>query len=53
MFYLIFVPPKVKRSAIISNKRVIYELPHEFPSDLRLRLGSYEMRKGQENLITS
>ena len=27
----------VKRGAIISNKHGIYELPHKFPNDLRLK----------------
>ena len=54
MFYQIFLSPKVKRSAIISNKHGIYELPHELPNDLRLtNLGSQEIRKVQENLKTS
>ena len=33
----IFFTPQVKRSVIITNKHGIYELPHELPSDLRLR----------------
>ena len=45
MFYQIFFSPQVKRSAIISNKRGIYELPHELPNDLQLR-------KGHKNLKT-
>ena len=36
MFDKILVLPKVKRTVIISNKHGIYELPHEFPNDLRL-----------------
>ena len=36
MFYQIFLSPQVKRSAIISHKYGIYELPHELPNDLRL-----------------
>ena len=36
MFYQIFLSPQVKRSAIISNKHGIYELPHELLNDLRL-----------------
>ena len=28
----------MKQSAIISNKHGIYELPHYFPTDLRLRI---------------
>ena len=38
MFYQIFLSPQGKRSAIISNKHVIYELPHKLPNDLRLRI---------------
>ena len=38
MFYQIFLPPQVKRSAIISNKQGVYELPHELPNALRLRI---------------
>ena len=38
MFYQIFLSPQMKRSAIISNKHGIYELPQELPNDLRLRI---------------
>ena len=41
MFYQIDVfdvLPQVKGSAIISNKHGIYELAHEVPNDLRLRI---------------
>ena len=38
MFYQIFLSTQVKRSAIISNKHDIYELPHKLPSDLRPRI---------------
>ena len=38
MFYEIFFPPLVKRCAIITDKDGIYELPHEFPNNLRLRI---------------
>ena len=48
MFYQIFLSLQVKRSAIISKKHGIYELPHELSNDLRLQ----EIRKGQENLKT-
>ena len=37
MFYQTFFSPQVKRSAIISNKHGIYELPDDLPNDLRLR----------------
>ena len=36
MFEKIFVSPQVKRIVIISNKHVIYQLPHNFTNDLRL-----------------
>ena len=43
MLYQIFLLPQVKRSAIISNKRGIYELPHELPNDVGLKtLGNLE-----------
>ena len=38
MFYQIFISPQVKRSAIISNKQGVYELPHELPNDRKKRL---------------
>ena len=37
MFYQIFRSPQVKRSAIISNKHGIYEVPHELSNDVKLR----------------
>ena len=38
MFAQIFLSPKVKQSMIIGNKHGIYELSHELPNDLRLRI---------------
>ena len=38
MFYQIFFSPQVKRWAIITYKHSMYELPHELPNDLRLRM---------------
>ena len=38
MFYQISFSPQVKRFAIITYKHGIYELFHEFPNDLRLRI---------------
>ena len=38
MFYQIFLLPQVKQWAIITYKHAIYELPHELPNDLRLRI---------------
>ena len=44
MFYQIFLSPQVKRCTIITYKHSIYELPHELPKDLRLRiLGNEEI----------
>ena len=37
MFYQLF-SPQVKRRVIISNKHGMYELPHELPNDLRLKI---------------
>ena len=38
MFYEIFLSPEVKRCVIIAYKHDVYELSHEFPNDLRLRI---------------
>ena len=38
ILYKMFFSPQVKRSVIISNKHGIYELPHELPNDLRLKI---------------
>ena len=38
MFLQISLSPKVKRRTIISYKHGLYELPHELPNDLRLRI---------------
>ena len=38
MFYQIFLSAQVKRWTIITYKHGIYELPHELPNDLRLRI---------------
>ena len=44
MFGQISLSPQLKRSAIISNKHDTYELAHEFPNDLRLKiLGNQEI----------
>ena len=52
MFYQIFLSPQVKQSVIISNKLGIYELPHELPNDLRLRiLGNYDKSGKSQNFI--
>ena len=36
MFYQIFLSPQVKRCVIITYKHGIYELPYEWPNDLKL-----------------
>ena len=38
MFYQIILSQQVKRWAIITYKHGIYQLPHELPNDLRLRI---------------
>ena len=40
LFYVLpnFLSPQVKRWVIITYKHGIYELPHELPNDLRLRI---------------
>ena len=38
MFYQLFFSPQVKRCAIITYKYSIYELLHELPTDVRLRI---------------
>ena len=52
MFYQIFLSPQVKRSAIISNIHGIYELPHELPNELTLRILRHWKRSGKsQNFI--
>ena len=52
MFYQIFLSLQVKRSMIISKKQGVYELPHELPKDLRLRiLGNKEISGESPNLL--
>ena len=44
MLHQIFFSRQVKRWVIITNKHGIFELPHELPNDLRLRiLGNQEI----------
>ena len=38
MFYQTFLSPQVKSCAIITYKHGMYELPHQLPNDLRLRI---------------
>ena len=52
MLYQIFISPQVKRSAIISNKQGVYELPQELPNDLRLKiLGNQEQSEKSPNFL--
>ena len=52
MFYQIFFSLQVKRSAVISNKQGVCEVPHELPNDLRLRiLGNKEKSGKPQNLL--
>ena len=52
MFYHILLSPQVKRTAIISNKQGVYELSHELPNDLRLRILGYKEKPGRsQNLV--
>ena len=38
MFHQVFLSPQVKKCAIITYRHAIYELPHELPNNLRLRI---------------
>ena len=38
MFNQVFFSPQMKQYAIITYKHGIYELPHELPNDLRLKI---------------
>ena len=38
MFYQIFLSPQLKRWAIVTYEQGIYELSHELPNDVRLRI---------------
>ena len=38
MFYQIFSSPQVKRYVIITYKRGTYDLPHDVPNELRLKI---------------
>ena len=50
MLYQIFFSQQVKQSVIISDKHGIYELPHDLPHDLRLRiLGKWEGSRKYQN----
>ena len=47
MFYQIFLLPQVKRSAIISHKQGVYELPHELTNDLGLTIVGNKEKSGE------
>ena len=52
MFYQILFSPQVKRCVIITYKHGIYEVPHELPNNLRLRiLGNEEISGKPQNPI--
>ena len=52
IFDQIFLSPQVKRTASISNKHAIYELPHKLPNDLRLGIvGNYDISGKSQNFI--
>ena len=52
ILYQTFFSQQVKRSMISSNKHGIYELPHELPNDLRLRiLGNKEKSEKSQSFI--
>ena len=52
MFHQIFFSPQVKRYPIITDKHVIYDLRHELPNELTLRvLGNYKKSRNCLNLI--
>ena len=38
MFYQTILSPQVKKYAIITYKHGIYELSHDLPNDMRLRM---------------
>ena len=47
MFYQIFFSPQGKRSTIITYKHGIYELAHELPNNLRLRISGNQEISGK------
>ena len=38
MFYQVFLAEEMKRCEIITYKNGIYELPHELPNNIRLKI---------------
>ena len=52
ILYQFIFSPQMKRRMVISNKVGIYELPHELPNNLRLRiLGNEETSAKSQNII--
>ena len=51
MFYQILLSPQVKRLAIITYKYGIYELPHELPNDLRLRINKRLIKLDKNDIL--
>ena len=41
IFYQVSLSPQVKRNMNIKNRHGTYELPHELPDDLSLRILEY------------
>ena len=51
VFYQILLSPQVKQNVIITNKHVIYKLPHELHNDIRMKiLGKQEIPGIYQNL---
>ena len=38
IFFFFFFLPHVKQRVVVTNKNGMYELPHELPNDLHLRI---------------
>ena len=38
VFYQILLSPQVKQNVIITNKHVIYKLPHELRNDIGMKI---------------
>ena len=47
MFDQIFLTQQLKQSIVISNKHGIYELPHDLPNHLRLRILENQEKFGE------
>ena len=52
ILYQIFFSPQVKWGVIISKKHGTYELPHDLPNNLKLRILGNQERSGKpQNFI--